>query len=154
MEKSKKLASIILYVLMAVSVVLFLIMFTSIDSETNPGERARNLMALNINWSIVMFFIAAIAAVGFAVVQLFSDKTKAINGIAVMLLMGVVVFVSYMLASNEIPQFFGVEKFVGDGTLTPSISRWIGAGLNTTYILAGSAILSVIGFGAASVFKR
>lgn len=154
MEKSKKFASIVLYVLMAVSVVLFLWMFTSIDSETNPGEKARNLMALNINWAIVMFVVAAIAVFGFAVIQIIGDRAKAINGLGVVLLMGVVVLVAYLLASSEIPQFFGVEKYVADGSLTPSISRWIGAGLNATYILAGGAILSVLGFGAASMLKR
>ncbi len=154
MEKSKKIASIILYVLMAISVVLFIVMFTSIDSETNPCERARNLMALNINWAIVMFVVAAVIAVGFAIIQTLSDKSKAVSGLLVLLLMGVVVLVSYMLASSEIPQFFGVEKFIADGSLTPTISRWIGAGLNVTYILAGGAILSVLGFGAASMVKR
>lgn len=65
-----------------------------------------------------------------------------------------VVIVSYAMASNEIPQFFGVDKFVADGSLTPVISKWIGTGLNVTYILFGGAILSLAGLATLNIFKR
>jgi len=154
MEKSSKIASIALWGLSAISIVLFLIMFTSIDSESNPGAKAQNWMSINIKWAEVMFVLAALVAVGFAAVQMFSDKTKAKNGLFVVLLFAVIILVSYLMASNELPVFFGSDKFVADGTLTPSISRWIGTGLNATYITFAGAILSVAYFGVAKLFKR
>jgi hypothetical protein len=154
MEKSSKLASIVLYVLMAISVVIFVIMFASIDSETDPSENARNLMTMNINWSIALFAIAGILALAFAIVQIVTDKSKAVSALGAIGILAVVVVISYALSSSEIPQFFGVDKFVADGSLTPVISKWIGTGLNVTYILFGGAILSVAGFGTMSVFKR
>ena len=154
MEKTRKLTTIILWVLMAISVVLFVIMFTSIDSETNPSEKAQSLMALNINWAIVLFAIAAIIALGFALVQMFSDKTKAIWAAGIIVLFAIIIGISYALASSAIPQFYGVQKFVANGTLTESISKWVGTGLYVTYILFAGAFLSIIGFGAANIFKR
>jgi small-conductance mechanosensitive channel len=154
MEKIRKFTTIILWVLMVISLAFFVYMFVSIDSESNPGEKARNLISLNINWTIILFAIAAVVAIVFTIFQMFSEKAKALRTILMLVLFAAVIGVAYMLASSEIPQFFGVEKFVADGTLTTSISRWIGTGLYTTYILFGGAFLSIIGFSAISMFKR
>lgn len=154
MGKSKKIASIVLYVLMAVSVILFVYMFISIDDEKNPGEKARMLMTVNIDWTIVMFFLAAALTLIFALTQMFSTKAKALKGLMVVLIFVVVVGISFAFSKAEIPQFFGVEKFVADGSITPNVVRWIGAGLTSTYILAASAILSIIGFGAYKAVKH
>jgi hypothetical protein len=154
MEKSSKLAKIVLWALMIISVIIFVFMFASIDSETNPGQKARNLMALNINWSIVLFAIAAITSLGFAVIQMAGDKSQAIGALIVLLIFAVIVGVSYSMATSEMPKFFGVDKFIADGVLTPSITRWIGAGLYVTYILFAGAFLSIIGFSVASIVKR
>lgn len=154
MGKSKKISSIVLYVLMIVSIALFLYMFFSIDDQKNPGEKARMLMTVNVDWTIAMFFLATALTLVFALTQMFSTKTKALRGLSVLLIFAVVVGISYFVSSSEIPQFFGVEKFVADGTITPNIVRWIGAGLDTTYILAVAAILSIVGFGAYRTVKH
>lgn len=154
MEKIRKFTTITLWALMVISLAIFVYMFVSIDSETNPGEKARNLIALNINWAIVLLAIATVVAVVFAIVRMLSEKTKALSALTTILIFAVIIGISYMVASSEIPQFFNVEKFVADGTLTQSISRWIGTGLYTTYILFAGAFLSIIGFGAVSIFKR
>ncbi|MBN1924280.1 MAG: hypothetical protein JW798_00465 [Prolixibacteraceae bacterium] len=154
MEKIRKFTTITLWVLMVISIVIFVYMFVSIDSETNPGEKARNLMALNINWAIFLFAIAAVVAIVFAISQMFSGKAKALRALGTIVLFAIIVGLSYIMATSEIPQFFGVEKFVASGTLTPAISRWIGTGLYATYILFAGAFLSIIGFGAVSIFKR
>lgn len=154
MEKSSKLASIVLYVLMAISVVIFVVMVSSIDSETDPSEKARSLMTTNINWAIVLFIVAGVLALVFALVQIITDKAKAVSALGAIGILAVVVIVSYAMASNEIPQFFGVDKFVADGSLTPVISKWIGTGLNVTYILFGGAILSLAGLATLNIFKR
>ena len=154
MEKTRKFTTIVLYVLMAISVVLFVIMITGIDSETNPSDRAKSLMALNINWAIALFVIAAIIALGFALIQMFSEKRKALSALAVIGIFAVMLIISYALASSQIPTFFGVEKFVDNGSLTETISKWIGTGLYVTYILFAGAFLAILGFGAVNVFKR
>ncbi|MDA3927584.1 MAG: hypothetical protein PF541_01405 [Prolixibacteraceae bacterium] len=154
MEKTRKITTITLYVLMAISVLLFVLMVSSIDDGPTQGSRAMQMITMNINWSIFLFVASALITVGFALVQMFSDKTKALNALGSVGILAVILLVSYFVASDQIPTFFGVEKFVADGTLTESVSKWIGTGLYVTYILFAGAFLSIIGFGAASIFKR
>ena len=139
---------------MAISTILFVIMITGIDSESNPGTRAVQMITMNINWAIVLFLISAVITLAFSIVQMFSDKKNSINALMILAIFAVIVLVSYFSSDSEIPQFFGVEKFVADGTLTETISHWIGTGLYATYILFAGAALSIIGFGAAGMFKR
>lgn len=154
MEKTRKLTTITLWVLMAISVVLFVIMVGSIDDETNPGEKARQMITLNLNWAIVMFLASAAITLFFAIYQILTDKAKMLNALGAVGILAVILVIAYFVASGSIPTFYGVEKFVADGTLTESISKWIGTGLYVTYILSAGAILSIVGFGAASIFKR
>jgi hypothetical protein len=154
MEKNSKLAKIVLWVLFGISIVLFVILFTSIESEANPGARAEKMISVNINWAIILFAIAGVIALVFATIQILGDKKRALSALFALAGFALVIAISYAVSGSDIPQFYGVEKFVADGTLTPSISRWIGTGLVTTYILFVAAALSVIVFGVASVFKR
>lgn len=154
MDKTRKITSIILWVLMVLSVGLFVYMVTSIDDETNPGAVAVQAITLNLNWAILLFAVAAVVAVVFALVQMFGDKSTAIRAIIVLGIFAIVLGVSYSISSSEIPQFFGVEKFLADGTLNETISRWVDTGLYFTYILFAGAFLSIIGFTAANAFKR
>ncbi len=154
MEKTRKLSTIILWALMVVSVVLFVIMMTSIDDDTNPGEKAVQMITLNMNWSMIMFAAATVIVVGFAIMQTIADKQRLIESAIVLVILGVILGVSYLLASGEIPNFFGVEKFVAEGTLTESVSKWVGTGLYATYILFGASFISIAGFGVASMFKK
>jgi len=154
MEKSTKLAKIVLWALMGISIVLMVILFTSIENQTNPGARAENLISLNINWAIFLTIVATFLAVTFAVIQILRDKKQAIGALMVLGGFALIILISYVLSSSDIPKFFGVEKFIADGTLTPSVSRWIGTGLITTYILFVAAALSIAVFSAASMFKR
>ncbi|MDA3879212.1 MAG: hypothetical protein PF436_02380 [Prolixibacteraceae bacterium] len=154
MDKKGKITSIILWVLMIVSIVLFAYMVVSIDDESNPGAKAVQAITLNLNWASVLFLIAGASALIFAVIQILGDKAKIISTVIALFLLAAVVAVAYSLASSEIPNFFGVDKFLADGTLNETISRWVGTGLYVVYILFGGAILSIAGFGAANVFKR
>ncbi|HOO84756.1 MAG TPA: hypothetical protein PLS94_09340 [Prolixibacteraceae bacterium] len=154
MDKTRKFTSIILWVLMALSVGLFIYMVANIDDESNPGKIAVQAITLNLNWAIGLFAIATVVAIVFALFQMFGEKSKAIRALIVLAIFAVVLGVSYSVSSSEIPSFFGVEKFLADGTLTANISRWVDTGLYVTYILFAGAFLSIIGFTAANALKR
>jgi small-conductance mechanosensitive channel len=133
---------------------LFVLLLTSIENQKNPGARAENLITLSIYWTEILIAIGAVVALFFAARHMFSNKKQALNTLFIFVAFAVVIVVSYLLATSEIPKFFGVEKFVADGSLTPSISKWIGTGLITTYILFAGAALSIVAFSLANVFKR
>ena len=67
--------------------------------------------------------------------------------------LGSVLLISYLSSSSEIPQFYGSQKFVENGTLTPTVSRWIGTGLIATYILSGLAFVAFVWSSVSRLFK-
>ncbi len=154
MEKRGTIAKVALWVLMAISLILIGVLFFSIESQENPGARAENMISLNINWAVILTVAGFVLALGFALIQILKDKKQIISTLLLLVGVAVLVFVSWALSTSELPQFFGVDKFVADGTLTPSISRWIGAGLICVYILFGAAALSVVFFSLKSSIKR
>ncbi|MBN1769061.1 MAG: hypothetical protein JXR50_03285 [Prolixibacteraceae bacterium] len=154
MDKSRKITTIVLWVLMIISIAFFVYMFVSIDSETDPSAKAVELITLNINWAIILFAIGAVIILVFSLLQVFGDKSKLINSAVFLVLFAAIIGIGYALASSDIPNFFGVDKFIANGTVNETISRWIGTGLHVTYILLGGAFLSIIGFSTVKLFKR
>ncbi len=154
MDKTRKITTIILWVLMILSIAFFVYMVVSIDDEKSPGATAVQAITMNLNWAIALFAIAGAVAIIFALIQIIGDKRKAIRSILALAILGAIFGVAYYTASPEIPVFHGAEKMVAEGTLDESVSRWVGAGLNFTYILFAGALLSIAGFGVASIFKR
>lgn len=154
MNKTRKLASILQIVLMVVSVVLFVLLVINIDDEKNPGSVARLWIERNILWAYILFGLATVITVLFSIVQIFTDKAKAKSAIISLIFMGGILAISYALASGDLPSFFGVEKFIADGSLTESVSKWVGTGLYMTYILSGLTVGSIVVFGIGKLFKR
>lgn len=154
MDKSRKITTIILWVLMIISIAFFIYMFVSIDSETDPSTKAVELITLNINWAIALFALGAVIILIFSLLQVFGDKAKLINMLVFIALFAAVIGIGYSLATGDIPNFFGVDKFIANGTVNETISRWIGTGLYVTYILFGGAFLAIIGFSTIKLFKR
>jgi hypothetical protein len=154
MEKSTKITKIVLWVLFGISIVYFILLLTSIENQVNPGAKAEKLIFFGIYWTEILTVAGTAIALFYAMKGMFSDKKSALNSVSILAGFALVIIISYIASPAEIPQFFGVEKFVNDGSLTPSISRWISAGLVTTYILASLAALLVVGFSALKIFKR
>lgn len=154
MDKSRKITTIVLWVLMIISIAFFVYMFVSIDSETDPSAKAVELITLNINWAIILFAIGAVIILAFSLLQVFGDKSKLINSAVFLVLFAAIIGIGYALASSDIPNFYGVNKFIANGDVNETISRWIGTGLHVTYILLGGAFLSIIGFSTVKLFKR
>jgi hypothetical protein len=57
------------------------------------------------------------------------------------------------LASPDIPQFIGVDKFIANDTLNERVAKLIDTGLYTTYILFGLAILAIAFSSVSKMFK-
>ena len=70
-----------------------------------------------------------------------------------LLIIAAIVLVSYLLASDEVPVFLGSDKFVEQGILTPSVSKWVDTGLFTTYIFFALSIVAFI-YSSVSRFFR
>lgn len=147
--KFAKVTNIMLWVILAISVFLTI----SLLSNLNDNSGMSKWLNVNLVWSYILFGVAVVAAVVLEFVNTISDKKATKNTLIAIGFLGSVLLISYLSSSSEIPQFYGSQKFVENGTLTPSVSRWIGTGLIATYILAGLAFVAFVWSSVSRLFK-
>ena len=150
--KLDKVLTIVLWVLLAVSAVLIISMMGNI-SENDADPTMGAWINTNLTWSYILLGASLVIAVVFALFHTVTDKEAAKKGLIAIVFAGVILAIAYALASDAIPQFHGVQKFVEDGTLTASVSKWIGTTLYATYILLFLAILAIAGSAVTRIFK-
>ena len=152
MSKSGKIVTIILWVLLIISTVLVVSLMVNIsDNDADPVMGG--WINSNLIWTyILVVFVAGVALIS-GLMHMVTDKKAAKRGVITIILFAIVAGISYMFASDSIPQFVGVDKFINDGTLTAQVSKMIDTGLYATYILIGVAILSVAFSSVTRLFK-
>jgi UDP-N-acetylmuramyl pentapeptide phosphotransferase/UDP-N-acetylglucosamine-1-phosphate transferase len=153
MGKTGKITTIFLWVLLVVSAVLVVSLIANINEEVETDPTMLSWVNSNLVWAYILVALGAGVAVLAGLYQTVTDKKKAKGGIISLVFLGVVAVISYMMASSEIPQFIGVDKFVNDGTLTESIAKMVDTGLYATYILLGLAILSTAASSVMRLFR-
>ncbi|AHW61634.1 hypothetical protein SAMN05444285_10888 [Draconibacterium orientale] len=152
MGKTAKIVTIILWALIIVSTILLVSLFVNIsDVDTDPTMG--RWINSNLIWSYILVAIGAGVAVLSGLFHMFTDKRAAKSGLIALGFMAVVFLVAYLLASPEIPQFIGVDKFLADGTLNERVAKLTDTGLYATYILIGLAILSVASSAVMRLFR-
>ncbi|WP_340111218.1 hypothetical protein [Maribellus mangrovi] len=149
MGKTGKIVTIILWALIIVSAILLVSLFVNI-SEVDTDPSMGSWINTNLVWGYILVAIGAGVAIISGLLHMFTDKNAAKNGIISILFLGAVALIAYLLASPEIPQFVGVDKFIADGTLNESVAKMVDTGLYATYILLALAILSI---ASSSVFR-
>lgn len=150
--KFAKVTTIMLWVFLAISLFLVISLLSNLhENASDPGMDV--WINANLYWAYVLFGFSIGSALLLEIVNTVSDKKAAKSAMISILFMGVVISLSYLFADSEIPKFFGVEKFIESGTVNANISKWIGTGLITTYILSGLAIIGIIWSSVSRVFK-
>ncbi len=152
MEKVGKIVTILLWVLLLVSAVLIVSMMVNI-SENEADPTMGRWINSNLVWSYVLLAIGAGIAVLAGLFHMATDIKAAKKGLISLVFLVVVAVVAYLLASDAIPQFPGVQKFINDGTLTTQVAKMVDAGLYATYILLALAILSILFSSVTRLFK-
>jgi uncharacterized membrane protein len=149
MEKINKFVNIILWVMMGITAVLAISFIVNISSNTDdPGMNT--WLDNNLIWNYILLVFSLVLLVFFGVKEMISSFKESKKGMFSLLVIAVIVLISYLLASDEIPVFLGSDKFVEDGILTPSVSKWVDTGLYTTYIFFA---LSIVAFLYSSVSR-
>ncbi|MFW6224089.1 MAG: hypothetical protein ACOC4R_00365 [Bacteroidota bacterium] len=146
-DKTGKILSILLYVLIGISVVLGIYYVFIADIPSEP-EKASDITMYHMYWSYVLLAVAVILAVVIPIIYLIMNPAKAKNVLFAIIGFVVLAGISYLLASDSIaaPVY---DKF----DVTPKTSKYIGTGLIATYILGGLAIAATIFSGIAKIFK-
>jgi hypothetical protein len=143
--------TILLWVLLIVSAVLIVSLIVNIGEDTDPTMGS--WINTNLVWAYILVAIGAGVAIIASLLHMFTDKKAARGGIISIIFLGLVALVAYLLASPEIPQFIGVDRFIKDGTLNEIVSKLVDTGLIETYILLALAILSIAFSSVSRLFK-
>jgi hypothetical protein len=153
MEKAGKIVTIVLWVLLIVSAVLIVSMMVNIDEANETDPTMLSWVNTNVIWAYILVVFAAAVAILAGLVHMVTDKKAAKQGIISIVFLGVVILVAFLLASPEIPQFIGVDKFINDGTINEKIVKMVDTGLYATYLLLGLAVLSILFTSVSRLFK-
>jgi len=143
MEKIGKKITIVLWALVIVSIILIVSLMANINSDNDKDSAMLSWINYNLVWVYILLAVAAGLAILFAIFHTVSDKQAAKDGLISVLFLGGVALISYVLASPEIPQFLGVEKFIAGG-LNGQTMKWVDTGLIATYIMLSIAVLAFI----------
>jgi hypothetical protein len=142
-----------LWVLLIVSAVLIVSMMVNIDEANETDPTMLSWVNTNVIWAYILVVFAAAVAILAGLVHMVTDKKAAKQGIISIVFLGVVILVAFLLASPEIPQFIGVDKFINDGTINEKIVKMVDTGLYATYLLLGLAVLSILFTSVSRLFK-
>lgn len=150
MGKIGKIVTIILWALLIVSAILIVSLVVNINTEVDTDPAMLSWINSNLIWAYILVAIGAGVAIIASLLHMFTDKKAAKGGLISIAFLGVIGLISYLIASPEIPQFVGVDKFIADGSLNESIAKLVDTGLYATYILLALAVLAVV---SSSVFR-
>ena len=153
MGKIAKIVTIVLWALLIVSAVLIISLVVNINEEVDTDPTMLSWVNSNLVWAYILVAFGAGVAVIAGLFHTVTDKKAAKAGIISLVFMGVVALVAYLMASPEIPQFIGVDKFINDGTLNERVSKLVDTGLYATYILLVLAILSIAMSSVMRLFR-
>lgn len=152
MNKTGKYVSIFMWVLIVITAILAISLIANLsDNELDPAMNS--WVSTNLRWTYILMIFSVIALVGFALYQMATDFAAAKKGLMSLAFMGVVVLVSYVMASDAMPTFFGAQKFIDDGTVTPTVMKWVDTGLIATYIVLGISVASIIYASVSRLIK-
>ena len=152
MTKAGKIVTILLWVLIIISAVLVISLMANI-SENEADPAMRSWIDSNLIWAYILMFTGAGIAILAGLFHMITDIKAARKGLISLLFLGVVFLISYLLSSDEIPQFVGVQRFINEGILTPRVAKLVDTGLHATYILIALTILSIAFSSVSRLFK-
>lgn len=152
MNKAGKIVNIILWVLVIISAVMVVSLIANI-SENDLDPKMGSWINTNLVWAYILLAFGAGVAVIAGLYHMITDIKAAKAGLIALVFLGVIAGVSYIISSDTIPQFIGVQKFINDGTLTSQVAKMVDTGLHATYILLGLAILSIAYSSVSRLFR-
>lgn len=141
-----KIINIIILVI-GVLATLACVMF-ALNYDAAEPEKAALYQDLSMYVTYFLFFVAALIAIGFAVVQIISNFKQAKTGLFAVLGLALLFGITYFLSG---PSNSAVEqKF----EVTAHMAKVIGGGILSTYLLVAIVILTIVWSTIASRLKN
>lgn len=141
-----KILRIVLIVLLAISALLT-IMFYAGGEDISGQPAFTNIFIL---WAYALTGIAVGFAVIFPVIQMVTNPKNAKKGLIGIIALAVFVAIAYGMSSSEVLGITNPELVQYD---VPATLKYAGTMINSIYVLAGLAIVSMIYTEVAKTFK-
>lgn len=160
LSKFTQIISATLFILAILFAIIFyygvMTMETMPESIVIPAEKVawtmENLGSSLINFIYVVYglaFLAIIATLGFSILNIFTNAKTAKRSLVSIAALGAVVLIAYILASPEIPIFFGYERF----NITPGMATAVDTGLLSMYLFFLIAVVGIVYTGVRSLVR-
>jgi NADH:ubiquinone oxidoreductase subunit 6 (subunit J) len=151
MSNIQRISTVIFYILAGLSLIFAGMYYFggSVPETIGTTYEAKNFTSLVLVWAVILFIITGIATLLFSFAHIFSSGKIMKNFLVVLGLAVVLIVVSYLLASS-LPLSILHEDIP---TPTATTLKWVGTGLNATYILAILAFFGIIFSEVIRVFK-
>ncbi len=147
--KAIKYLNIFLWVMLGVTIILILNLISNMDSPA----KLSSALDTSFYWAYILIGIGAAAILLYSVAQTFGSKENAKKSLLPLVGLLVVFLLASMMSSSELPQFYGAQKLIDEGSLTPKVSKMVDTGLISVYILASVAFLTLIYSSVARLWK-
>jgi hypothetical protein len=150
MTSIQKISTIILTVIAGLSLIFagFYFLGGTVEGTEGTPIEEKNFTSLVLVWAVIVFIIAALSTLIYSLINIVTNA-KALRGFLIGLGIGaVLVAISYLISSSA-------PLSLPDAIDVPSEAqlKWVGTGLNATYILAVVAFVGIIASEVMRAFK-
>lgn len=152
MNKTGKYVSIFMWVIIVITAILAISFVVNI-SENKQDPTMNSWLSTNLMWTYILIIFSIIVMVVFAIYQMVTDFAAAKKGLMSIAFMGIILLIAYVMASDAMPTFFGAQKFIDNGTITPTVMKWVDTGLIATYIVLGISVVSILYASVSRLIK-
>jgi hypothetical protein len=151
MSNIQRISSVILYIIAGVSIVVAGLYYLggSVPETIGTSFEAKKFTSLALTWALILFIITGVVTLLFSFANVFSNAKVVKSFIIVLGLAVVLVAISYLLASSLPLTILNQDIEIP----TAVTLKWVGTGLNATYILAIVAFFGIIVSEIIRAFK-
>lgn len=136
-DKISKYASLVLYALMAVSALLAILFYVgTIESDTL------------LRWGYILLIAGVIVALASPVIGFISNPKGVVKLLVSLGVVAIIAIISYSLSGNTFS-----EVKLQTLNVSAETSKWVGMGLNFTYILAVLSLITILYSSVIKIFK-
>jgi hypothetical protein len=153
----KKLVSIFLYVVLAVTSILLVIFYFKTSSMALPDDADvetkidayGNILDIILYWSYGLLILALTVSVVFPIIRLIEDPKKGLKALVAIGIFGFIIIIAYVFSDGTpllLKGYNGKDNVAGTLEFADTL-------LFTTYIMLGLAFLSIIYSEISKAFK-
>jgi len=148
---TSRIIQIILWLLMAVTIVFGILFYFGNLAEGTEGTRLEEpaITQTFLTWAYILFFAAAAITIIFSIINIIIYPKGTKKGIIFLVAAVVVIIVAYLMADDTV---MNMPYFTGKGN-DPTTLKYVDTGLFTAYILVGLAFLAIIWSSVSRIFK-